>query len=74
MSLIDLYSDTKTKPTPGMREAIANAEVGDAQKGEDPTVLNSNRWLRTSSEGGRRLPAERDDVQSDRVEDAHEPR
>ena len=36
--MIDLYSDTKTKPTPGMREAIANAEVGDDMSGEDPTV------------------------------------
>jgi threonine aldolase len=37
--MIDLYSDTKTKPTVGMRGAIANAEVGDSQKDEDPTVL-----------------------------------
>lgn len=36
--LIDLYSDTKTRPTPGMRQAIANAEVGDEQHHEDPTV------------------------------------
>ncbi|MCH7988900.1 MAG: aminotransferase class V-fold PLP-dependent enzyme [Planctomycetes bacterium] len=36
--MIDLYSDTKTKPTPGMRDAIANAEVGDDMSGEDPTV------------------------------------
>jgi threonine aldolase len=35
---IDLYSDTMTKPTPEMRRAIAEAEVGDEQKGEDPTV------------------------------------
>ena len=35
---IDLYSDTMTKPTPEMRSAIAEAEVGDEQKGEDPTV------------------------------------
>src|ERR671926_583523 len=35
---IDLYSDTVTKPTPAMRRAIAEAEVGDEQKGEDPTV------------------------------------
>lgn len=35
---IDLYSDTLTKPTPAMREAIARAEVGDEQKREDPTV------------------------------------
>ena len=36
--MILLTSDTETKPTPGMRQAIANAEVGDEQKGEDPTV------------------------------------
>lgn len=36
---IDLYSDTKTRPTPGMREAIAQADVGDEQHMEDPTVL-----------------------------------
>ena len=37
--MIDLYSDTKTKPTAAMRQAMANAEVGDSQKDEDPTVL-----------------------------------
>jgi threonine aldolase len=36
--LISLASDTETKPTPAMREAIARAEVGDEQRGEDPTV------------------------------------
>ncbi|MCX7421331.1 MAG: beta-eliminating lyase-related protein [Planctomycetia bacterium] len=36
--LINLYSDTVTKPTPGMREAIARADVGDDMSGEDPTV------------------------------------
>lgn len=36
--MIDLRSDTVTKPTPAMREAIANAEVGDDVYGEDPTV------------------------------------
>jgi threonine aldolase len=35
---IDLYSDTMTKPTPEMRRFMCNAEVGDEQKGEDPTV------------------------------------
>src|SRR5260370_20163372 len=35
---IDLYSDTKSKPSPGMRKAMAEAEVGDEQKYEDPTV------------------------------------
>jgi threonine aldolase len=36
--VIDLRSDTQTQPTPGMRQAIATAEVGDEQKREDPTV------------------------------------
>ncbi|MEV6927434.1 GntG family PLP-dependent aldolase [Dactylosporangium sp. NPDC051485] len=34
----DLRSDTVTRPTPGMRAAIANAAVGDDVYGEDPTV------------------------------------
>ena len=36
--MIDLRSDTATRPTPAMRDAIASAEVGDEQKREDPTV------------------------------------
>jgi threonine aldolase len=36
--MIPLASDTETKPSAAMREAIACAEVGDEQKGEDPTV------------------------------------
>jgi threonine aldolase len=35
---INLYSDTQTVPDAAMREAIANAEVGDEQRGQDPTV------------------------------------
>ena len=35
---VDLSSDTQTRPTPSMRQAIANAEVGDEQKREDPSV------------------------------------
>ena len=38
MELIDLRSDTVTKPTPAMRRAMAEAEVGDDVYGEDPTV------------------------------------
>ena len=36
--IIDLRSDTVTKPTPGMRRAMAEADVGDDMVGEDPTV------------------------------------
>ncbi len=35
---INLLSDTQTRPTPAMREAMARAEVGDEQIGDDPTV------------------------------------
>ena len=36
--MIDLRSDTVTRPVPAMREAMAHAEVGDDVFGEDPTV------------------------------------
>lgn len=35
---IDLFSDTKSRPTEGMRRFMMQAEVGDEQKNEDPTV------------------------------------
>ena len=38
MRTVDLRSDTMTKPTPAMSQAMANAEVGDDVFGEDPTV------------------------------------
>ena len=38
MRIVDLRSDTITKPTPNMRRAMAEAEVGDDVFGEDPTV------------------------------------
>jgi threonine aldolase len=37
-AVIDLRSDTATRPTDGMRAAIAAADVGDEQRREDPTV------------------------------------
>ncbi|WP_422925216.1 low-specificity L-threonine aldolase [Singulisphaera sp. PoT] len=40
---IDLRSDTVTRPTPAMRRAMAEAEVGDDVYGEDPTVLELER-------------------------------
>ena len=45
--VIDLRSDTLTKPTEAMRRAMAEAEVGDDVYGEDPTV---NRLERTAAE------------------------
>jgi threonine aldolase len=39
VELVNLYSDTQTRPTAAMRAAMAAAEVGDEQRGEDPTTL-----------------------------------
>ncbi|MET0313854.1 MAG: threonine aldolase family protein [Hansschlegelia sp.] len=36
--MVDLYSDTQTRPTAGMRRAMAEAVVGDEQSGSDPTT------------------------------------
>ncbi|MEA2403074.1 MAG: threonine aldolase [Thermoleophilaceae bacterium] len=36
--MINLYSDTQTRPSEGMRRAIATADVGDEQRREDPTT------------------------------------
>src|ERR671937_745074 len=41
--VIDLRSDTATRPTPEMRAAMATAEVGDEQLREDPTVNELQR-------------------------------
>ena len=38
MERVNLFSDTQTRPTEGMRRAIAEAEVGDEQRFEDPTT------------------------------------
>jgi threonine aldolase len=38
MGLVNLYSDTQTRPTSAMRKAMAEAEVGDEQRFEDPQV------------------------------------
>jgi threonine aldolase len=44
---IDLRSDTVTRPTPAMREAMATAPVGDDVYGEDPTVAELERRVAT---------------------------
>src|SRR5206468_5347833 len=44
--MIDLRSDTVTKPSPAMRQAMADAEVGDDVFGEDPSV---NRLQETAA-------------------------
>lgn len=43
--MIDLRSDTVTRPTPGMRRAMAEAPVGDDVFGEDPTVERLERYV-----------------------------
>jgi threonine aldolase len=35
---VNLYSDTQTRPSPAMKEAMMRAEVGDEQHGDDPTI------------------------------------
>jgi threonine aldolase len=37
--MINLFSDTQTKPTPPMRRTMAEAQVGDEQRRQDPTVI-----------------------------------
>ena len=37
-SVVNMFSDTVTKPTEGMLQAMMTAEVGDDMGGEDPTV------------------------------------
>ncbi|WP_010490388.1 low-specificity L-threonine aldolase [Pseudomonas sp. S9] len=45
MPIIDLRSDTVTLPTPGMREAMQAAELGDDVYGEDPSVTRLETYL-----------------------------
>ena len=61
---INLLSDTQTRPTPAMREAMAQAEVGDEQIGDDPTVnLLCERVAESARQGSRGVHAFRHDVQ-----------
>jgi len=45
MKFIDLRSDTVTKPSGAMRQAIANAVVGDDVLGDDPTVIELQNYI-----------------------------
>ena len=58
MTVIDLRSDTVTQPTTGMREAMANAPLGDDVYGEDPSVnkLESELALRLGFAKGLFVP------------------
>lgn len=42
---VNLYSDTQTRPTPAMKEAMMAAEVGDEQSGTDPTINALNERM-----------------------------
>ncbi len=70
--MIDLRSDTVTRPTPAMREAMASAEVGDDVYSEDPTI---NRLEKRSRGGlwarGFDLCADGNDGESDCDSAAH---
>jgi threonine aldolase len=59
MELIDLRSDTVTKPTPAMREAMAHAPVGDDVYGDDPTInkLQELAASRLGKEAGLFVPS-----------------
>jgi threonine aldolase len=57
--VIDLRSDTVTQPTPAMRKAMAEAEVGDDVYGEDPTInrLEALAAERMGKEAGLLIPS-----------------
>lgn len=59
MNPIDLRSDTVTRPTPAMREAMAKAEVGDDVYAEDPTInrLQEIAAARTGKEAALYVPS-----------------
>ena len=59
MRTIDLRSDTVTRPTPAMRRAVAEAEVGDDVYAEDPTVNRLQAALaeRAGFEAGLLMPS-----------------
>ena len=59
MDIVDLRSDTVTRPTPAMRKAMAEAEVGDDVFGDDPTVnrLEALAASRMGKEAGLFVPS-----------------
>ncbi|MFV2062083.1 MAG: beta-eliminating lyase-related protein [Chloroflexota bacterium] len=71
MDVIDLRSDTVTRPSRRMRPAMVAAEVGDDQFAEDPTTdrlqnASLSCWVRGAAPG-----ADRDDGQPGRAADLH---
>jgi len=64
--MIDVRSDTVTRPTPAMLEAMLQAQVGDDVFGEDETVNELQRKAAGSVwQRGRVVLSDRHDVQSD---------
>jgi threonine aldolase len=59
MNIVDLRSDTVTQPTPAMRQAMAQAPVGDDVYGEDPTInrLQEMAAAITGKEAGLLVPS-----------------
>ncbi len=56
MSAIDLRSDTVTRPSPAMRRAIADAEVGDDVLDGDPTVRRLEQRVAELSSSSKPMP------------------
>ena len=68
MSVVDLRSDTFTRPTPAMRAAMAGAEVGDDVWGDDPTAAALEAQAAALlGQGGGAVRAERHDGEPDRA-------
>ena len=66
--MIDLRSDTATKPTREMLAAMAAAEVGDEQEQEDPTVNElQRRAAELLGQEAAAVPADGDDGEPDRA-------
>ena len=72
--LVDLRSDTVTRPTPAMRAAMAAAEVGDDVYGDDPTVNRLQCGRRSASDSRRPVLRHRHPEQPRRADGALRPR
>ena len=70
--MIDLRSDTVTKPSPGMRRAMAEADVGDDVFGEDPCINRLQEMIgAVAGERGGAVRPLRDHGQSTLHQGAH---
>ena len=66
MKVVDLRSDTITQPTPAMRNAMAQADVGDDVFQEDPTV---NKLEKLAAELGSEIVLPLDVAEDQQIED-----